>query len=69
MFFKIVVLKNFAIFTGKTPVLESLFNKIAGLKACNFTENSLQHRICVGVTCEYCVSCEYCGKFKEQLSY
>ena len=28
MFFKIGVLKNFAIFTGKTPMLESFFNKI-----------------------------------------
>ena len=31
MFFKADVLKNFAIFTGKIPVLESLFNKVAGL--------------------------------------
>ena len=36
MFFEKAVLKNFAIFTGKTPVLESSFNKIAGLQACNF---------------------------------
>ena len=28
MFFKIGALKNFAIFTGKTPMLESFFNKI-----------------------------------------
>ena len=34
MFFKIGFLKNFAIFTGKTPVLESLFNRVAGPKAC-----------------------------------
>ena len=27
-----------------TPMLESLFNKIAGLKACNFTKKRLQHR-------------------------
>ena len=30
MFFKTVVFKDFAIFTGKKPVLESLFNKVAG---------------------------------------
>ena len=30
MFFKVAVLKNFAIFTA---VLKSLFNKVAGLKA------------------------------------
>ena len=27
----------------RTPVLESLFNKVAGLKACNFIKNRLQH--------------------------
>ena len=27
----------------KTPVLESLFNKVVGLKACNFIKNRLQH--------------------------
>ena len=32
MFFKIGVLKNFAIFTGK-HLCWSLFNKVAGLKA------------------------------------
>ena len=26
------------------PVLESLFNKVTGLKACNFTKKRLQHR-------------------------
>ena len=31
MFFKIGVLKHFAIFTAKKPVLESSFNKIVGL--------------------------------------
>ena len=45
MFFKISVLKNFAIFTGKLlPVSESLFNKDSGLKAQNFIEKRLQHR-------------------------
>ena len=28
----------------KTPVLETLFNKVAGLKAYKFTKNSLQLR-------------------------
>ena len=37
------VLKNFTNFTGK-HVLESLFNKVAGLKAYNFLKNRLQHR-------------------------
>ena len=32
MFLKIGVLKNFGIFSKKTPVLESLFNKVAGLR-------------------------------------
>ena len=32
MFFKIGVLKIFAIFNKKTPVLESLFKKVGGLK-------------------------------------
>ena len=43
---KKAVLKNFAIFTGKKPVLEleSLFNKVAGLQACNFIKKRLEHR-------------------------
>ena len=28
----------------KTPVLESLFNKVPGLKVCNFIKTKLQHR-------------------------
>ena len=43
IFFKIGVLKNFANFTGK-HLLESLFNKVAGLKTCNFFKKRLQHR-------------------------
>ena len=31
MFFKIGVLKSFGKFIGKVPVLQSLFNKVAGL--------------------------------------
>ena len=30
MFFKTVAFKEIAIFAGKKPVLESLFNKVAG---------------------------------------
>ena len=37
------VLKFFT-FHNITPVLESLFNKVAGLKACNFIKNRLQRR-------------------------
>ena len=45
MCFKIGVLKNFAIFTGKTPVFQSLFNKVLNkvLKVCNFFKKRLQH--------------------------
>ena len=46
MFFKIVVLKNFAIFIGKHLCLESLYNKVAALKvfslkvfSCEYWEN------------------------------
>ena len=35
--------KRFCKFHRKAPMLESLFNKIAGLKACNFIKNKLQH--------------------------
>ena len=39
MFFKIGVLKNFANIQRKTPVLESLFNKVAGLQlSCEYCE-------------------------------
>ena len=34
---------NFPINNKKTPVLESLFNKIAGLKAYNTIKMTLQH--------------------------
>ena len=44
VFCKKGILINFAIFTGKKPVLESPFNKITGLKACNFIKKRLQHR-------------------------
>ena len=42
MFSKISIPKNFENFTG--PVLESLFNTIAGLQSCNFIKKRLQHR-------------------------
>ena len=47
MFFKIGIIKNFANFNRKTPVLGSLFNKVAGLKVCNIDSNT-------GVFCGYC---------------
>ena len=34
---------SFRNFTGKTPVLESLFKKVAGPQACNFIEKRFQH--------------------------
>ena len=36
--------KKFRKFYRKTPVLESLFNKAAGPKTCNFLKKRLQHR-------------------------
>ena len=47
-------LKNFANFHLKTPVLESLCNKVAGLRACNFIKKRLQRMF----------SCEICEIFK-----
>ena len=44
---KKAVLKNFAISTGNT-VLEFLFKKVEGLKACNFIKKRPQHR-CIPV--------------------
>ena len=46
---------KFRKFNGKAPVLESLFDKIAGLRTCNFSKNRLQHRF---------FSCEICEIFK-----
>ena len=37
-------LKNFAMFTDKTPVLESPFNRLAGFKTCNLFKKRLRHR-------------------------
>ena len=36
--------KSFANFTGKTPMLESLFTKVAGPQAGNFIKKKTQHR-------------------------
>ena len=38
---KIGVSQNFR--NRKTPALESIFNKVAGLKVCNFMKMRLQH--------------------------
>ena len=37
VFYKKGFLKHFASFKGKTPVSDSLYNKFADLKSCNFT--------------------------------
>ena len=46
MFFKISFLKMFSFFKyhRRTSVLESLFNKVRGIQACNFIKKRLQHR-------------------------
>ena len=44
MYFRIGVLKNFAMFTGKYLCWSLFFNKYAGLKACNFFKKILQHK-------------------------
>ena len=44
MFFKVGCSGKFWKFHRKTAVLESLFNKVAGLKTCNIIKKRLQHR-------------------------
>ena len=44
VFYKKAVLKKFCNIPSKTPVLESLFNKIEDLQVCNFIKKRLQHR-------------------------
>ena len=44
IFFKIGVLKNFAKFYKKTPVLMFFFNKVADLKTHKFIKKRLQHK-------------------------
>ena len=43
VFYKKADLKNFAIGHRKTPALESLFNKVADLQACNVIKKRLQY--------------------------
>ena len=43
MFFKKDFKLKFRKFYKETPVLESLFNKVSGLKACNFIKKRIQH--------------------------
>ena len=40
----IKVFLKISLILQETPVLESLFNKVAGLQACNFIKKRLQHR-------------------------
>ena len=44
MFFKKVVLKIFLQISQETPMLESLFNIVAGLRAYNFVKKGPQYR-------------------------
>ena len=43
LFFKKDFKLKFRKFHKETPVLESLFNKVSGLKACNFIKKRIQH--------------------------
>ena len=55
LFFKKGCSKKFCNIHRKTPMLESLFNKVAGLQGCSFIKKRLQHR---------CFFCEYYKLFK-----
>ena len=44
VFYKKSCFAQFRKFHWKTTVIESLFNKVADLQACNFTKKRLQHR-------------------------
>ena len=44
IYLRIGVLKNFAIFTGRHLCWCLFFNEYAGLNACNFIKNRLQHK-------------------------
>ena len=57
MYFKMGVLKNFAIFTGKHLCQSLFFNKVAGLKpqACDFIKKETLAQV---------FSCKYCETFK-----
>ena len=43
MVFTLGALKNFANFTGKIHMLESLFKKALGTQTCKFIKKTLQH--------------------------
>ena len=51
MFFKIGVFKNVSIFSKKTSMFESLFNKAAGRKVCVFIKKDTPTQV---FSCEYC---------------
>ena len=59
--FKKAVISNFELFTGKKLVLQSIFNKVAGLKACNFVKKETQTPVFELLSW---VSCEYCNIFR-----
>ena len=44
VFYKKICSQKFPNIHRKTSVLESLFNKVAGLQACNFIKKRYQHR-------------------------
>ena len=44
VFYEKAILKNLQYSLQKIPVLESLYNKVAGLKACSVIKKRLQHR-------------------------
>ena len=51
---KIAILKNFCNIQRKTPVLETLFDKVTGLRAYNFIKKRHQHR-CFPVNITTCL--------------
>ena len=55
------VLKKFLNIHRKETVLESLFNRVAGLKVCNFIKRDSD-------TATQVFSCEYCKMFKNTYS-
>ena len=55
------VLKKFLNIHRKETVLESLFNRVAGLKVCNFIKRDSD-------TATQVFSCEYCEIFKSTYS-
>ena len=49
MLLKQVLLKSLQISLDKKPVLDSLFHKVAGSQACNFTKKRLQQQYTIGL--------------------